>query len=355
MNKFNRTTIVIIHFLIWAVLFSLPYLLITETDTAELQRATIRAWTPLFLFSIVFYVNYLYLIEKFLFQKKQFLFIGINILVFVLLVLLKQNLLPPDLFKVGGPPPYTERMPPPKKIFIYPPKKFFIYFDTLLFTIPLIFSIALKMGERWIRIENDKKEAQNIKLQAEIQHLKYQLQPHFFFNSLNNIYSLVDIAPEKAKEAIHSLGKLMRYHLHESNSETVELKREVEFLKKYIELMKLRSSENVSVESNFPEISSTIKVKPLMFVSLIENAFKHGVSATEKSDITFSMTVENGVINFYSRNHNFAKSEEDKSGSGIGLENLKKRLLLLYKDKHFFMTKEKKGEFFVNLTIDTND
>lgn len=346
MNRFNKTTVIIIHVLVWTVLLALPYLLITERDTSELQRATLRVWTPLFLFSIVFYINYLYLIEKFLFKKKLLLFIGINIIVFVLLIWIKQNLFM-DLFKDGGPPPNPERM--------LPPRKFFIYFDTLLFTIPLIFSIALKMGERWLRIENDKKEAQNIKLQAELQHLKYQLQPHFFFNSLNNIYSLIDISPEKAKEAIHSLGKLMRYHLHESNSENVELKKEVEFLEKYIELMKLRSSENVSVESNFPEISSSIKVKPLMFVSLIENAFKHGISATEKSDIAFSMTVENGVINFYSRNHNFAKSEDDKSGSGIGLENLRKRLLLLYTDKHFFMTKEKKGEFFASLTIDTND
>lgn len=345
MNDKNKITIGTIHLLVWGVLFSMPFILSSSYETPEFGRTFQRTWIPLFLYAIIFYINYLYLVEKFFLNKKIFYYVGINIALIVLLIGAKEFLLM-NLFAPEDFPPHKGRKPSPKRLFIY--------WDTLSLIIPIVFAVVLKVSERWFKVEAEKKEMEKSKLQSELKHLKYQLQPHFFFNSLNNIYSLVDLSPEKAKETIHSLGKLMRYLLYESNTEKIELRREVEFLENYIELMRLRSSENVKVEKQFSEIPPQLKVAPLLFVSLIENAFKHGVSSTEQSDIYFSLSVEENKINFLSKNKSFPKTQKDRSGSGIGLENLRKRLELLYIDSHKLKIEEKEGLFIVELTIEIN-
>jgi len=367
MNKLNKLTITAIHLVVWIVLFVLPFLLSSgNNDALALERSVRHTLGPLILCAIVFYANYLFLIGRFLLRKQFVVYFLINVMLFAALILLKQMILM-NLFMDAAMRPDSEISLPkrldidmlnnaskvPIKQIMLPPRKFFIYLDTLSLIIPLIFSIALKMGERWLKIEADKKEAENIKLQSEIQHLKYQLQPHFFFNSLNNIYSLVDISPDKAKETIHSLGKLMRYLLYESNAEKVELKREIEFLERYIELMNLRSSDNVTVKSNFSNVPASVKIAPLLFISLIENAFKHGVSATEESEIEIELKEENGIVNFYSKNKNFSKSDDDKSGSGIGLENLRKRLELIYPGKYIFKINDDGNDHSTRLIINT--
>jgi LytS/YehU family sensor histidine kinase len=191
-------------------------------------------------------------------------------------------------------------------------------------------------------------------LKSELQHLHYQLQPHFFFNSLNNIYALVDIAPEKAKTSIHSLSKLMRYMLYDTNEETVSLSKEIDFMKKYIDLMKLRISDKTKVTYNFPSEETGIKIAPLLFISLIENAFKHGVSASKESEIDIKMTVKLQTVLFSIENDNFPKKTDDKSGSGIGLPNIEKRLNLLYPNKSSFKTFVKENRYMAQLEIETN-
>jgi sensor histidine kinase YesM len=334
---------ILIHLFVWTVLLSMPYLLSMGSDTPNFERIIKYNWLPLFLFAIVFYVNYLILIDRYLFQKKIILFLLYNALLFALTVIFRQMVLVELLerFHIYYQP--TQR----------PSQSLIIYLNTLSLFVPLIFSISLKMGERWSNVEAQRKEVENNKLQSEIQHLKYQLQPHFFFNSLNNIYSLVDLAPDKAKATLHSLGKLMRYLLYESNTEVVELRKEIEFLEKYIDLMNLRTAENVVVTKDFESVGKDIKVAPLLFISLIENAYKHGISATEISNINFHLSEENGVVKFQSTNSNFAKNADDKSGSGIGLENLQKRLRLLYPSKHQFNIHSTEQAFSVELEIDT--
>ena len=215
-----------------------------------------------------------------------------------------------------------------------PPFKMFIYVQMVSYLAPLLFSIAIKTTKRWNKTEAARKEAVNFKLQSELQHLHYQLQPHFFFNSLNNIYALVDLSPEQAKTSIHSLGKLMRYMLYDTNVEFITLSKEIDFMKKYIELMKLRVSDKTTVNYNFPTKETGIKIAPLLFISLIENAFKHGVSASEESEININMYCEHKKVCFHLENDNHPKKTNDKSGSGIGLQNLEKRLKLLYPKKH---------------------
>jgi LytS/YehU family sensor histidine kinase len=233
-----------------------------------------------------------------------------------------------------------------------PPKSLFIYVNIIASMVPIVFSIALKTTERWFRSENDRKEAQTIKLQSEIQHLKYQLQPHFFFNSLNNIYSLVDLDPESAKKTIHSLGKLMRYLLYDTETEKVPLQKEIDFLTQYIELMKLRFSDKITISYSFPEVPQHIKVVPLLFITLVENAFKHGIPASKKASLSFNMEIMDTFLVFTAKNQNLPKSDSDKSGSGIGLENLKKRLQLLYPDSHSFIYNVKDDTFIARLMLE---
>ncbi|MFI2742171.1 sensor histidine kinase [Zhouia sp. PK063] len=327
--KNNRLLIIAIHVMIWAMLFTLPYLLISGQEKT-IYPIIEHNWIPLCFYAVIFYLNYFYLIAHVMFNRKLGWFILVNLSFIFLLIWANHELRAylVDNFDVFKRPKDANHPGPPIK--------FFIYVETISFLIPLVFAIAIKVLERWFKTENERKEAANIKLQAELQHLKYQLQPHFFFNSLNNIYSLVDISPEQAKETIHSLSKLMRYLLYETNTAQVSLQKEIEFMEKYIELMKLRFSNKTQVYYSFPEHVQKVKVSPLMFISLIENAFKHGVSAKEESMISFDMKVTNNTITFISENKNLPKTETDKSGSGIGVQNLQKRLELLYFNKYEF-------------------
>tara|TARA_R110002074_G_scaffold180953_5_gene345306 strand:+ start:34 stop:465 length:432 start_codon:yes stop_codon:yes gene_type:complete len=141
--------------------------------------------------------------------------------------------------------------------------------------------------------------------------------------------------------------------LYETNLEKVPISKEIEFMKKYIELMKLRVSEKTKVNYHFPTINTGITVAPLLFISLIENAFKHGISARSENLIDIEMKLDNDIVVFKIENDNFPKKVADKSGSGIGLQNLEKRLQLLYPNKYQFKHELIDDRFLVTLIIET--
>lgn len=340
----NKNITILSHLLVWLVLFSMPYLL-SYGQEQEINRLIAHFWIPLLFSAIIFYLNYFVLIDRFLFTKKAVPFIVINIVIIALFIFLKEQIevtFFSELIKKrsnddNNGPPFT----------------MFVYIQMLSYMAPLLFSIAVKTTKRWVKTEAERKEAANFKLKSELQHLHYQLQPHFFFNSLNNIYALVDISPDQAKTSIHSLSKLMRYMLYETNVELVPLSKEIDFMKKYIDLMKLRVSDKTVVTYHFPSEETGIKIAPLLFISLIENAFKHGVSASKESTIQIHMTSHEKSVLFTIENDNFPKKTDDKSGSGIGLPNIEKRLELLYPNKSSFKTFVKDNHFVAQLEIET--
>ncbi|APZ47413.1 histidine kinase [Polaribacter reichenbachii] len=342
----NKNITLLSHILVWFVLFSMPYLL-SYGQEQELDRVIIHFWIPLLLSSILFYLNYFLLIDKYLFTKKTVWFVLINIIFIVFFIYIKESI--EDVFFQN----ITRNRPSSNKNSTGPPFKMFIYIQMVSYMAPLLFSIVVKTTKRWVKTEAERKEAINFKLQSELQHLHYQLQPHFFFNSLNNIYAMVDLSPEQAKKSIHSLSKLMRYMLYETNEESISLTKEIDFMKKYIELMKLRVSDKTTIDYSFPKTETSIQIAPLLFISLIENAFKHGVAASKPSSINMNMTCTNKTVLFTIENTNFPKKSNDKSGSGIGLQNLEKRLQLLYPDKYIFQTEVILNRFVVNLEIET--
>ncbi|KIC61168.1 sensor histidine kinase [Chryseobacterium taiwanense] len=339
-NLKNKKLEASFHLLIWLVLFFLPAAFSLGSDGNWLELFK-HFWLQLFFLAIIFYVNYLVLIN-WLYTDKKLNFILINVILIVALIILKQQIF--QLIESQRPRGSGGRRPP---------EAFFYFMDFLIYMIPVAFSIAISSGQKMKQAEEIKREADNIKLKSELQHLKYQLQPHFFFNALNNIYSLIDFAPEKAKHSIHSLSKLMRHLLYKTDVEKIRLIDEIDFLNKYIELMTLRLNDNTKVFTSFPKMIPNLEIAPLLFISVVENAFKHGVSATQHSDISFKMEIVEDEIHFTASNSNFPKTETDKSGSGIGVENLKKRLSLLYPEKHEFHSHLNNGMYIAEMKLKT--
>ena len=165
-------------------------------------------------------------------------------------------------------------------------------------------------------------------LDQQLQYLRYQINPHFFMNTLNNIHALVDIDPEQAKASILELSRMMRYILYEGNKPTIPLSKETEFLRHYIYLMRIRFADSVKIDVDLPEESGNVEIPPLLFVSFVENAFKHGISYEEESFIKVSMNLDSGKLIFKCLNSRH-EANSDKY-SGIGQSNVRKRLDLLY-------------------------
>ena len=216
----------------------------------------------------------------------------------------------------------------------------------------IFFSVGLRALERQSKFEKLQKELEKEKINSELAFLKNQISPHFFFNTLNNIYSLISINTDDSQKAILKLSKLMRYLLYESETGNTHLSNEIEFMNNYIDLMKLRISDKINVTINFPEEYDDFALPPLLFISYIENAFKHGISYREKSFIDIKMQAENKIISFRCTN-SLVKSREELNNeySGIGMENVRKRLCLLYPDKHDLKINKSESEFEVLLNI----
>ncbi len=310
---------ILLHFGVWFILFFFP-LFVFYSDTFDARIMARRTWVPMGFSVIIFYTNFFYLIEKYIFNRKAFQFVIFNVILVALCIFLHSQVR--EIFFQSGDKPHSSSF-----------RIFSVYWESLTAVITIGLSIAIRMTQRWIESENMRRNSENAQLQSELTYLQYQLQPHFFFNSLNNIYSLVDSSPEKAKETIHSLAKLMRYMLYEAKEGKVLLSKEIEFLEKFIDLMEIRLPANIKVKKTFGKINEGTLITPLLFLPLVENAFKHGASGADKGSIIFDMSMAGDEVTFAVSNPNVPKTIEDKSGSGIGLVNLEKRLELMYAGK----------------------
>lgn len=343
--KDKKSFTVILHLMAWGLLCAVPYLFNTGNDL-HFWLILKRSWLPLGFSALIFYINYFLLADRFYFSKKTLEFIGIN-LVLVLLAY-NGNIFIKSLFPSTANAEATDALSLNRMERI---RELVRFSSVLSFLLAIILSILLKMNGKWISAEAEKEKSEKMRLEAELSHLRYQLQPHFFFNSLNNIYALVDRSPGLAKNAIHGLAKLMRYLLYETNNEKMSLSAEIDFLIRYIQLMELRLTSNITVEYDFPEVDHSIQIAPLLFIPLIENAFKHGIPLSGNGTIFFKMTIDSGKLAFTSGNPNIPKDNRDQSGSGIGIENLKKRLQLIYPEQYTFSSLVDKELYITTLVL----
>lgn len=209
----------------------------------------------------------------------------------------------------------------------------FMLRDAGMMVLTIGLSSALKLGDRWSSIQSNHEKLLASQREAELQNLKNQLNPHFLFNTLNTIYALVDISPAEAQTAIKKLSSLLRYALYE-NPAKVKLSREVDFVKDYISLMEVRLGvDKVDARFNItPE--SEPEVPPLLFVTLIENAFKHGNTGNDGEKILVAIESDAaGDVICRTENNFIPSAQKDPTAGGIGIANLRRRLQLLYPDR----------------------
>ena len=229
-----------------------------------------------------------------------------------------------------------------------------IFQSLLMFILVVGLSVAVRMSQRWQHLEEARKEAERQRTEAELSNLRNQLNPHFLLNTLNNIYALIAFDQTKAQTAVEELSKLLRHVLYNNQLNFVPLYKEVAFMNNYIELMKIRVTQNVKVDTNINiQPDDSTPVAPLIFISLIENAFKHGISPSGTGEITVNMSNTDGCITCEIVNTNFPKRENDKSGSGIGLEQVGKRLELLYPGRYKWEkgTTDNDSKYYSKITI----
>lgn len=188
-------------------------------------------------------------------------------------------------------------------------------------------------------------------LEQQMEYLKYQVNPHFFMNTLNNIHALVDIDPERAKTTIVELSKMMRHILYDGGKKLIPLSCEVEFLNLYVQLMRLRYTNKVHISVNLPKQLPELKLPPLMLIIFVENAFKHGISYREESFVDISVEVENKRLLFGCRNSKPTQPQKSNEKGGMGLQNVRQRLELLYEDDYTLSINDAEKTYEVKLDI----
>ena len=324
----------LVHLIVWTILFLLPLTRWLQEDITlppkEIWNDIIHSWQSLVPLLILFLIHNL-LILPFLTKKDQ---AGkYHLFTVLLLVLFSASAI---TFHQRYRPAEMVRRPLPEGDFSgKPPIKPLSPEATALLKGLLVIeaNLAISLNFKSILAEHIIKDLEREKLEAQLKYLKYQISPHFFMNTLNNIHALVDIAPGEAKESILNLSGLMRYLLYEGDKSTIPLKKEIDLLNQYISLMKLRFSDSVDVSFNASKEIPDMEVPALLFISFVENAFKHGVSYQHESFIDISLEYQGDRLLFNCRN----SCPEEKSideGGGIGITNSRRRLALMYGDDY---------------------
>jgi len=350
--------------LVWIVLLVTP-VLFREDNMNPIWNSINNQLEILIPISILFLLNRFVLVPYFLFRGKLIIYF---VSIFSLIVLFSFGMNYYDTRTVQ-PPPRNEQVdqsgnpqsqPPPdqegqredpplqrqRQPRPVPPFANFIVLSVFM----LGFDNGLRLGLRWIISENEKAHLEKENVATQLVLLKNQISPHFFMNTLNNIHALVDKNSAEAKEAIIKLSKMMRYLLYETDTDKTTLKSEVEFIESYINLMKLRYNSKVRINFKPPLVVPEKTIPPFLFISLIENAFKHGISYREESFIDIDLMIGKDRLLLIVKN---SKNNKDQLNtySGIGLENTRKRLSLLYgKDYHLDII-DTEELFTVNLSI----
>ncbi len=352
----NKRLPLVLHILAWAIILFIPRYLLHAYGNGDTHFLN-QFYSNTAIYGLIFYLNYLWFVPRFFLNDKKLMYFLLATLSIVLLYFLMWYLNDVVFFD----PKHEQEMEKlmqainKDKDLVKPPfREFRIY--NYFYTAILIsgFSLGLGVVEKLNQNEKKRKELEKDKLNSELAFLKNQIGPHFFFNTLNNIYSLIGINQDEAQNSVHKLSKLMRYLLYESEHGTTKLSDEIAFMKNYIDLMKLRLNEKVSLEIVFPEKYPDLSIPPLLFIPFIENAFKHGLSYRDKSFIEMEMNVEDTQVLFKCKNSKFPKTLqlEDKEYAGIGLENVKKRLNLLFPNVHHLNVTETENTFEIALSLD---
>jgi LytS/YehU family sensor histidine kinase len=215
------------------------------------------------------------------------------------------------------------------------------------------FSSGMAIIQRLRKNETEQKEIEKANVESELAFLKNQISPHFFFNSLNNIYALIAIDGDKAQKAVEKLSGLMRYLIYDSDIKTVELRKEFEFMQNYIDLMQQRLTSKVKLTVDIQQDVPSVEIPPLIFIPFVENSFKHGISYRDNSFITILLKTEGNNLLFKCENSIAKKTNKEDKG-GLGIVNIKRRLNLLYGNKAQLIQYDNDNVYKIELHIPLN-
>lgn len=316
-------------------------------------------WVNQFLFFAMLlsltFINTKWLAPRYLFQKKYFRYYFILFLACILIIiLLKQsgtllNLsqeIKRTISKSGSQQKHGGG-------------DFSVFFYIFLIQVLVLgVNIAGILIKKWQVEKNMRLQLEKDKVEMELSFLKSQINPHFFFNSLNTVNALTYTNVEQSRNALKKLGKIMRYVLYNTSNQSSTLEQELEFIRNYLDLMKMRSPERVSIDFSVNTTSSDLRIAPMLFLPFIENSFKHGISTQAESPIVIRVEEKDKSVLFYAKNKIFdrtvdGKIDEDQN-HGIGIQNTKRRLELLYSGKYSLNVK-RENSFEVLLKIDLDE
>lgn len=353
---------------VWVAVFLTP-LVAYYVETAQQGKSfgwhfVLEAWTNFLPFFVLFWLHDI-LLAPLLIQKGKIkryaVYVLITVAVFIMVrcaTRINPAPAPPDDYLPRHPTEKIEPIRPPRPDERPPhnhhkkpnePLNPAMFISLAVAVMMCGLNNAVKLYFKARKDETTLSELERQSLQKELEYLRYQINPHFFMNTLNNIHALVDIDPNRAKQTVIELSKLMRYVLYEGAMKTVPVSHEIDFVRNYLALMKLRYTDKVDITATFPEALPDLKIAPLLLITFVENAFKHGISYRKASFIDISVKTEGQRLMFSCIN-----SVAPRIGSqpgGVGLTNVKKRLGLIYKDTFNLDIKSDAERFSVSLTI----
>ena len=331
----------LLHIAVWVLLFSLPSLLRPEHETGSNSQPRpdsthffYQYLVNCFSWICLFYVNSYILIPRLIYKKKYLEYTLALITVFFVLFLLNwlsfKLLLPQHTFRIGG----------------------FVFFYIFPCLFILTCSMTYIMFRDRLRSERRAKEKETENLKTELAFLRSQVSPHFMFNVLNNMVSLARKKSEQLEPSLIKLSSLLRYMLYETDEEKVLLEREVEYLQSYIDLQKQRFGSKVKVNLCIDEFDKSYLIEPMLLIPFVENAFKHGTGLLPNAEINIELKAKNNLLQFMISNYYDSSTQEIKDKtSGIGLQNVRRRLNLLYGNEHTLLITNKENRFSVSLQL----
>ena len=316
---------IFLHIVFWAFMFLSPMQYMRGTGMTMLQYL-MNCMSSLLLM-VVFYANYKWLTYRYFVEGKHRYYTIINFIMIVSFAVFLHYWMDftRDLFQPIGRGPRTPDALDDFLSFVR---------DCVNFCIFAAAATCIALAQQWYWADKALRNAEAARVAAELGNLRSQINPHFLLNTLNNIYALTAIDHTRAQSAIQQLSNMLRHLLYDNQEQLVPLSDEVQFIENYINLMKIRLPQTVDVKFEKDLENPNTKVAPLLFISLVENAFKHGISSTEPSFIHMSMTQKGNSLCVIIENSNFPKSEKDRSGHGIGLQQVQRRLDLAYYERY---------------------
>lgn len=332
-----------IHLVLWVSFYGL----LSYPFIVQQQKLPPDLPIRLLLATIIYYLNFYYLVPKILLKKRTINYIVVSIAIIVVFTL-GVDLFAKLFIEIDTSPNLPNWRLRGERHRLPNFRMFFMYI--IMFGIPFIISSLLRIYVEWKKNEDLRKIVEKEKINSELQFLKAQLNPHFLFNSLNAIYSLSVKKSNDTSEAIINLAELMRYMLYEADKDVVPLHKELEYIKNYVQLQRLRLSDSENVTLKISGEDRGKGIPPLLFISFIENAFKYGTDFQGKTNVKIIFSIFKDSINFKITNK-IGTFRKESTNFGVGLENIKNRLKLLYPDSHDLIVDNNGETYIVKLTL----